>query len=257
MKEKLYYLVAGIVIGISITVVWFLVVEPAKVGPKGAVRQEKQVASTKQAPKRSEPESFMASAAPPAAEYAQSAKEAVMALKKMEARVQSGIAYRDYRPALGETKFSVNIYLDTSEAKIYPELTSLIERVMVHYEQAGFVFEESLRGPYRYLDHVSSYSSEELRRQAISEQQIYKSLVEQYPEANKFIENGGALDRDKSDRGKDINNLKYGRVLRLDYLLQMIFKRASKDLENASTLLSKANANVQDNQSDIETLKRE
>ena len=189
--------------------------------------------------------------------YAQSAKEAVMALKKMEARVQSGIAYRDYSPALGETKFSVNVYLEDPEAKKDPELTSLIKRVMVHYEQAGFVFKESLSGPYRYLDHTSSVLSKETQLREISEQQIYKSLVEQYPEANKFIEDGGAVDRDKSGQGKDINNLKYGRVLDLDRLLPIIFKRASEDLKNASTLLSKANANVEENQNDIDKLKKE
>lgn len=189
--------------------------------------------------------------------YAQSAKEAVMALKKMEARVQSGIAYRDYSPALGETKFSVNVYLEGPEAKKNPELTSLIERVMAHYEKAGFVFKESLSGPYRYLDHTSSVLSKESQLREISEQQIYKSLIEQYPEANKFIEDGGALDRDKSDKGKDINNLKYGRILDLDHLLPMIFKRASEDLRDASTLLSKANANVEANQNDIEKLKKE
>jgi chromosome segregation ATPase len=99
--------------------------------------------------------------------------------------------------------------------------------------------------------------SKETQLREISEQQIYKSLVEQYPEANKFIEDGGAVDRDKSDQGKDINNLKYGRVLDLDRLLPIIFKRASEDLKNASTLLSKANANVEENQNDIDKLKKE
>ena len=189
--------------------------------------------------------------------YAQSAKEAIMALKKMEARVQSGISYRDYSPALGETKFSVNVYLEDPEANKNPEITSLIKRVMVHYEQAGFVFKESLSGPYRYLDHTSSVLSKESQLREISEQQIYKGLIEQYPEANMFIEDGGALDRDKSDKGKDINNLKYGRILDLNHLLPMIFKRASDDLKNASTLLSKANANAGENQNDIEKLKEE
>ena len=88
MKEKLYYLVAGVVIGISITGVWFLVVEPAKVGPEGAVRQEKQVTRTKEAPNRSELENFLASAAPLAAEF-----------RGIRNAWSVGINYEDYNKA--------------------------------------------------------------------------------------------------------------------------------------------------------------
>jgi hypothetical protein len=187
--------------------------------------------------------------------FAQTAKEAIYGLKKLEARVEAGISYRDYSPALGEAKFPVNLYLESQEAKNNPELASLIEKVMVHYEQAGFVFKEKIEGPYRYLDHVSSFQN---KQKAINEQNTYKSLIEQYPEANKFIEDGGALGRDKSDQGKDINNLKYGRVLNLNYLFPKILKKASIDLKDASMLLSRAKEiNAQNTQNEIEKLKTE
>ena len=57
--------------------------------------------------------------------YADNTKDAVMALKKMEARVQSGISYRDYGNALADAKFPVNLFMESIEVKKNPELTDL------------------------------------------------------------------------------------------------------------------------------------
>lgn len=186
--------------------------------------------------------------------YAQSAKEAVMALKRLEARVQAGISYRDYGPALGEAKFPVNMYIESLDAKKTTELSGLIEKTMFHYEQAAFVWKEKIKGPYRYLDYNSvDPKYKELYKASVIEQNFFRQLVEEYPEANKFIKDGGALDTDASDKGKDINNLKYGRVLNLNYLFPMIWKRASQDLNKASILLNKEATKAAD---DTEMLKK-
>ena len=52
--------------------------------------------------------------------YADNTKDAVMALKKMEARVQSGISYRDYGNALADAKFPVNLFMESIEVKKNP-----------------------------------------------------------------------------------------------------------------------------------------
>lgn len=167
---------------------------------------------------------------------AQSAKEAFMALKKLEARIQIGITHQDYVRELGEAKFPVNLYLEGPEAKNDLELALLIGTIMYHYIQSEFVFKENLRGPFRFIDK-GAYSKEDKAKQ-----KIYRDLIERYPQFNKFIEEGGAITtdlREPVDEAKDINNLKFGRVLQLDYLLPLIWKQASDDLKKAQILLSK------------------
>ena len=178
--------------------------------------------------------------------FAQSSKEAIYALKKLEARVGAGISYRDYSPALGEAKFPINLYLESQESKNNPELVSLIKNVMAYYEQAGSVFEAKLQGPYRYLDMAPISRSKEGQQAEINQQKFYNKLFEQYPEANKFIADGGALDRDRSNKGQ-------GKVINLEYLVPIIWHRASVDLQVAARSLSKA----QEAQNETEKLKKE
>ena len=160
-------------------------------------------------------------------------KDAITALKKLEARIEAGMSYRDYSPALGEAKFAVNMFLESADAKKNADLTSLIKGIMTHYERFGFAFGERLNGAYIYIDRKPRFSSKELLDEALREQQLYKELLEQYPEAKKPVEEGGAIDRDVNEKGKDIKNLKYGRVLNLNHLLQIIQKAASADLKTA------------------------
>jgi len=54
---------------------------------------------------------------------ADSAKDGIIALKKLQAKCQTGISYRDYSNALGEAKFPVNMYTESEESKKYPDLT--------------------------------------------------------------------------------------------------------------------------------------
>jgi len=67
--------------------------------------------------------------------FAQSAKEAVLALKKLEARCQAGLSRSEYYSALGDAKFPVNLYMESSDAKQYSELTESINKVMQFYEK--------------------------------------------------------------------------------------------------------------------------
>lgn len=191
----------------------------------------------------------------PTIAIAQSAKEAFIALKKMEARLQAGISVRDYSVALGETKFPVNLYLEGPEAKENMELSLLIEKVMKHYENIGTIRKERIAGPYRMLDpskhrpYVSSKS--------FAEADFFKAFLEQYPEANKFIEVGGALDREASEEGKDLNQLKYGPVLNLNHLLPIVENTCLEDLKKLSSMFAQMDVKVKDNKINIEKLMEE
>ena len=179
--------------------------------------------------------------------HAQTAKDAFLALKKMEARLQAGLSIRDYSSVLGEVKFPVNLYLEGPEANDNIELSDLIKTIMKHYDNIGIIRKKMLDGSYRYLDSSRSmHASPE-----------FNIFLKQYPEANKFIEAGGAIDRDKSDAGKDLDHLKYGPVLNLKYLLPIVEKTCSEDLNKLSDMFALAETKAKDNKINIENLKKE
>ncbi len=78
---------------------------------------------------------------------AQSAKDAVRALQKLQARVEVGVIYRDYLPALGDAKFEVNLFLKSPEAKNKIELADAISTAMEYYETAGEIWKSSIQKP--------------------------------------------------------------------------------------------------------------
>ena len=66
----------------------------------------------------------------PSIAFGQSAKDAIRALKKLEARVEAGISYKDYAPALGDAKFEVNLFLESPEAKEMPRLSEAVKKTI-------------------------------------------------------------------------------------------------------------------------------
>jgi hypothetical protein len=69
--------------------------------------------------------------------FAQSAKDAILSLKELNARCEAGISLRDYAPALGKAKFQVNQFLENKEeTERYKELVGPVLMAMVHYEYA-------------------------------------------------------------------------------------------------------------------------
>ncbi|MEW6614856.1 MAG: hypothetical protein AB1401_05265 [Thermodesulfobacteriota bacterium] len=181
--------------------------------------------------------------------FAESAKEAVRALKKLEAHIETGISLRDYSLALGDVKFEVNLFLESKDASNNLQLTELIKKIMSEYEDGKIIFKAKRRGNYRYIDRIpepsSSYSNlpaglkklmEDRRKLEEQENQYYLTLLSKYPVSNKPINEGGAIGRDVSDIGKE--KAKYGRVLELDKLLLIILNQASLDLKEATKLLA-------------------
>jgi len=69
---------------------------------------------------------------------AQSAKDAINALKKLDTVVKTGVSYRDYPGALSEAKFPVRLYLDSKEAKAVKSITLNLhlELAVRHYDSA-------------------------------------------------------------------------------------------------------------------------
>jgi len=85
--------------------------------------------------------------------YGPNAKNAILSLKRLQAKTQAGVSYRDYGPALGDTKYYVNLFIESKEAKKNPELTTAIKATMIFYELANIVWQQK----FSNKDSIRSY----------------------------------------------------------------------------------------------------
>lgn len=73
-------------------------------------------------------------------------REAIKALQRLDARFSAGIGPRDLAPALGETIFQVNLFLESPEASKNPQLTESIQKVLLHYKIIGELMDSYVLG---------------------------------------------------------------------------------------------------------------
>ena len=139
------------------------------------------------------------------------AREAMKALKRLEAAFQGGISYSDYMQEFGNAKHSVNLFLESQEARKRFLLTNSIRNAMVHVKNAAKVWE-----------YKSKYGRDYVQKTR-GDVQLYLNL---YPDANKPRELGGA----RGDTG-ELND-----VIWIDSLLSIIMNEASKELNRVSDL---------------------
>ena len=167
----------------------------------------------------------------PCISYAQSAKEAFMALKKLEARTQAGISYRDYGPALGEATFPVNLYLETAEGKESSDLANAIRRTMSIYSDARLSFRYNVKGGRFYGDNTN----------------LGRYLLPKYPILGKRLSEGGAR-RPPSASKYDL----YSKIT-----TTILFDLAGQSLAEASKLLATSEKSARREQMIIDNLKAE
>lgn len=145
----------------------------------------------------------------------ESAKETLRGLKKLEARCEAGISYRDYGPALGEAKFEVNLFLESPEAKKNPELAKAISNAVNHYEAARSVWSNKFGGKYAELEFTPSSP-------------MGRIVLETYPGLNKDVSQGGAL-----------HTIQGQTYILIDQAISIIWGEASKELKKATEIYSK------------------
>ncbi|HPN87618.1 MAG TPA: hypothetical protein PLA72_09515 [Smithellaceae bacterium] len=169
-----------------------------------------------------------------------SSKDLIKAFKKLDARIQVGISYIDYVSSLGDIQYEFNEYLDSSEAKKKKDLTELLKRVMEDYKRAQIVFKDTLQGPYMVYKQSPEYIEQLKARQDMvsksmlnssnkskPERDFYAMLLQEYPEANKPKESGGALTgTSKSEES----------FLDANILLQFIWQDASMNLRKTAKM---------------------
>ena len=149
----------------------------------------------------------------PSSKIGGSAKEAIRALKKLEARCEAGISYKDYGPALGDAKFEVNLFLESAEARNKAKLAEAIEAVIGHYEFAATVWRRKVSDRFGNFIAINS--------------ELGQTVLKLYPSANKDYREGGAL-----------SQLMQKPAIWVDALLSVIWGEATKDLKRATALLS-------------------
>lgn len=72
--------------------------------------------------------------------FAGTTEDALDSLKKLQAKCQTGISFRDYSPALGDARFYVNKFIQSDESKNNYELTANISNAIDAYQFAQEVW---------------------------------------------------------------------------------------------------------------------
>jgi len=157
---------------------------------------------------------------------AQSARDAVRTLKRVEARVDMGINYNEYILAVADARVEVEMYLETQEAKQKSSLTGMIKKILEHYETARTLWKIKVSK----TDDIGTVFGHLICLTDDPEGNLGRRLLKQYPQADKPVDHGGALaTRTYKKEGCD-------EVL-VDNLIHIIWVAASNDLHQATRLL--------------------
>ena len=78
-------------------------------------------------------------------EHDEKATNAVLALKKVQAMVESGVSYRDYSHALAEASFPVKLFLESDVAKKAPEFSDFLKYSLKDYHAAQELWSEEIQ----------------------------------------------------------------------------------------------------------------
>jgi alpha-N-acetylglucosamine transferase len=163
----------------------------------------------------------------PMSANAQSAKDAYKALKKIEAKTQTGISFKEYGPALSDAKVEVNLFSESPEAKEKPRLKEIFNKTMRHYEEAGNVWRYQFAGRGAPLYMVSPDDSAMIKQTLIS-----------YPSVRAKIESMEFNDATSyDDFKKGIRQKTYRERLSYSATLKAIWQEASEELKKAGPLL--------------------
>jgi hypothetical protein len=150
--------------------------------------------------------------------YGQTALDTVRALKKLEARIDIGLNYKEYALNLADAKVEASLFLESSVAKQNKALANLIQKILSHYETARVVWNLKVTKTEDFgtaFGHLMSLQDGE-------EGDLGRNLLQQYPQANKSAEKSGALTMGTYG-SKGINEIL------VDNMISIIWKEAAKD----------------------------
>ncbi len=83
-----------------------------------------------------------------------SARNALNALKRVEARVEVGVTYNDYLKIVGESWGDVKIFIESPEGKSLPELNAILGKAVADYKLAMDIWQSRVRYSTLYGDRT-------------------------------------------------------------------------------------------------------
>lgn len=175
-----------------------------KSNKQGAIDDEQraaaQLATQEQDRLKIEADKASAKAEQESAKAEAAARDALKSIRRLQTKVQTGISYRDYSPALADAKLEVSMFVESSSGKKFPEFASLLSRAISHYEVANTLWKIKFTGRYPWL----------------TDKEAIKSLMAMYPE----------IAASKEERVHIVETM------------MRIWGAASKDIDQATKLLS-------------------
>lgn len=170
----------------------------------------------------------------PSLTFGQSGKECYRAFKKMEAKIEVGVPYREHQSLLGDVKLELNMFKDSLQARQNEELISVFEKAYSHYGNAGKYWQLE-------MDHgksgILSYFREYRLMPKGPKRDLYENLkliidnlFSQYPELAKPIEEGGCRLSDNFPQWIEVD---------LKRVISHCWSQASKELKIVPRLLDK------------------
>ena len=154
--------------------------------------------------------------------YGQTALDALRALKKLEARIEIGLNYKEYALYLADAKVDTTFFLESSAARQNRALSEKINRILDHYEMARLVWNLKVTKTEDFgtaFGHLMSMQSGE-------EGALSRRLLKMYSQANKSVDKGGVLTMGSyGSRGTN--------EILVDKMIGIIWKEASKELKEA------------------------
>lgn len=158
--------------------------------------------------------------------HAQTAKEAYKALKKVEARTETGISYKEYPQIIADAKVEVDGFLETKEANKKEKFANHIKKAMDYYLLAGNIWR-------------IEFSNIEPENTITANSQEGKLIAKLYPKARaELIKRPREGDIIPSlQKEFESYRLRKGPVYYIPEILKNIWADASKELKAASEFL--------------------
>jgi hypothetical protein len=162
--------------------------------------------------------------------YGQSEKDAIKALKKLQAKIESGISYQKYREALGDTNSEVKLFLESKNATKDLALTQSIKKIMSNYQDAADLWQTIIEWPGR----SPGFSPDEKPSPSIripeydklieTSKRMFKKYPKAYDKCPSYSTYSPILRKEITAR----------RAITLDEFLAIIWDEASKEVKKLS-----------------------
>jgi len=150
--------------------------------------------------------------------YGQSAQDAIKAVKKLDAKVESGMSYQKYREVLGDTNAEVKLFLESKNAKSDPGLTHSLKKIMENYQDAAELWQTIANAPQRvpYFKPDEQLSSTQWHINLV---ETSRRMFKKYPKAYDMLR---------------VQRAGFDKEISLNEFLSIIWGEASKEVKKLS-----------------------